>query len=89
MAIDIQIPEFSESITEGTIGSWIKSVGEKVLEGETIVEVETDKVVLEIPAPVSGVIEAIDKHENDVVNSLEVIGRIIEADNSYSGPPEC
>ena len=82
MAIDIQIPEFSESITEGTIGSWIKGVGEKVLEGETIVEVETDKVVLEIPAPVSGIIEVINKHENDVVNSLEVIGQIVKSDNA-------
>ena len=82
MAIDIQIPEFSESITEGTIGSWIKGVGEKVLEGETIVEVETEKVVLEIPAPVSGIIEVINKHENDVVNSLEAIGQIVKSENA-------
>ncbi len=76
MAIDIQIPEFSESISEGTIGSWIKNIGDKVSEGETIVEVETDKVVLEIPAPASGVITQILKNENDIVNSLEVIGQL-------------
>lgn len=76
MAVDIQIPEFPESISEGTIGSWIKNVGDEVAEGETIVEVETDKVVLEIPAPVSGVIATIDKDENAIVSSLEIIGQI-------------
>lgn len=76
MAIDIQIPEFPESISEGTIGSWIKNVGDEVAEGETIVEVETDKVVLEIPAPISGVISNIVKNENEMVNSLEVVGQI-------------
>lgn len=76
MAIEIQIPEFSESISEGTIGSWVKNVGDNVTEGETIVEVETDKVVLEIPAPSSGVISDILKNENETVASLEVIGRM-------------
>ena len=78
MTIDIQIPEFPESISEGTIGAWVKKAGDKVAEGETIVEVETDKVVLEIPAPASGVIEQVIKNENDTVNSLEVIGHISE-----------
>jgi len=76
LAIDIKIPEFSESISEGTVGTWIKNVGDKVVEGETVVEIETDKVVLEIPAPASGVIEEIIKNENETVSDLEVIGRM-------------
>ena len=81
MAIDIQIPEFPESITEGTIGAWVKNVGDMVTEGETIVEVETDKVVLEIPAPANGVIEKILKSENDTVSSNEVVGQLVEQDS--------
>ena len=77
MAIDIAIPEFPESISEGTIGSWIKNVGDSVVEGETIVEIETDKVVLEIPAPANGVVEKILKQENDTVGSHEVIGQLV------------
>ena len=80
MAIDIQIPEFPESITEGTIGAWVKNVGDMVTEGETIVEVETDKVVLEIPAPANGVIEKVLKSENDTVSSNEVVGQLVEQD---------
>ncbi len=79
MTINIQIPEFSESISEGTIGAWIKNVGDQVTEGETIVEVETDKVVLEIPSPANGVIEKIIKSENETVNSQEVIGILVES----------
>ena len=71
MSIDVKIPEFSESISEGSIGAWIKKVGDIVDAGETIVEVETDKVVLEIPAPASGKLTKILKQENDVVNSQE------------------
>ncbi len=76
MTIDIKIPEFSESIAEGTVGTWVKNVGDNVVEGETVVEIETDKVVLEIPAPASGVIEEIIKNENETVSDLEVIGRM-------------
>lgn len=74
MTIDIKIPEFSESISEGTISAWLKKVGDPVEEGETLVEIETDKVVLEIPSPIAGVIEKIIKDENEIVNSHEIIG---------------
>ncbi len=88
MAIEIQIPEFPESISEGTIGSWIKSVGDTVTEGETIVEVETDKVVLEIPAPADGVIEKIIKAENEQVTSRQVIGMLTPQEASDENVPE-
>ncbi len=82
MAIDIQIPEFSESISEGTISTWLKNIGDSVSEGETLVEIETDKVVLEIPSPATGVLEKIIKNENDIVNSHEVIGELAESGES-------
>lgn len=76
MTIEIKIPEFSESISEGTISTWLKNVGDAVDEGETLVEIETDKVVLEIPSPSAGVLEKIVKQENETVNSQEVIGQL-------------
>jgi 2-oxoglutarate dehydrogenase E2 component (dihydrolipoamide succinyltransferase) len=79
LAIDIKIPEFSESISEGTISAWLKKVGDPVDEGETLVEIETDKVVLEIPSPATGVIEKILKDENETVISHEVIGQLGES----------
>ncbi|MDW3094477.1 MAG: 2-oxoglutarate dehydrogenase complex dihydrolipoyllysine-residue succinyltransferase [Gammaproteobacteria bacterium] len=84
MTIDIKIPEFSESISEGTISTWVKNVGDHVVEGETLVEIETDKVVLEIPAPASGVIEKIAKSENETVSSHEVIGSLAESSQDLS-----
>ena len=82
MSIEVKIPEFSESISEGSIGSWMKSVGDVVEAGETIVEIETDKVVLEIPAPASGKIVEILKKENDVVTSQELIAVLEGVDNT-------
>ena len=79
MSTDVTIPEFSESISEGTVGAWLKQVGEAVTQGETLVEIETDKVVLEIPAPATGVLEKIIKAQNETVASNEVIGVLNES----------
>ncbi len=84
MNIDIKIPEFSESISEGTVSTWIRKVGDHVDEGETLVEIETDKVVLEIPSPATGVIEKIIKDENEIVNSHEVIGQLSESSQNIA-----
>ena len=81
MKVDVVIPEFAESITEGVIGDWLKSAGDQVEEGETLLEVETDKVVLEIPSPAKGVLEAVTKHANDTVVSGEVIA-VLETESS-------
>ena len=77
MKTDITIAGMSESVAEGTVGSWLKNIGDEVVAGETIVEIETDKVVLEIPAPVAGVLEKIVKNANDTVVNNEVIGVIV------------
>ncbi len=84
MSIEVKIPEFSESISEGSIGAWIKNIGDVVNAGETIVEVETDKVVLEIPAPANGKIIKILKQENDVVNSQELVAILEEIKDEES-----
>jgi 2-oxoglutarate dehydrogenase E2 component (dihydrolipoamide succinyltransferase) len=88
LAIDIKIPEFSESISEGTISAWLKKIGDHVNEGETLVEIETDKVLLEIPSPASGILEKIIKDENDIVNSNEVVGQLTESSEKTSQEPK-
>ncbi|MCF6776745.1 2-oxoglutarate dehydrogenase complex dihydrolipoyllysine-residue succinyltransferase [Thiotrichales bacterium 19X7-9] len=73
----MKVPQFPESITEGTIANWHKKVGEQVEENDVIVEIETDKVVMEVPAMESGVISGILKTEGDIVLTEEVIGTLI------------
>jgi len=75
MAIEIKAPQFPESVADGTIATWYKKVGEAVSRDELIVDIETDKVVLEIVAPEDGVICEIIKDEGDVVLSQELIAR--------------
>jgi len=73
MNIEIRIPQLSESVTEATLVSWHKQVGEAVAEGENLIDIETDKVVLELPASKSGVLCKIIKGDGEKVVSGEVI----------------
>lgn len=77
MAQEIKAPSFPESIADGTISNWLKKSGEAVKRDELIVEIETDKVMLEVVAPVDGVL-TITKNEGDTVLSNEVIGSVEE-----------
>ena len=74
--VEIQMPQMGESVTEGTILEWHKKEGDSVEEGETVVEVSTDKVDAEIPAPASGVITKILKAEDDTVKVGEAMAEI-------------
>ncbi|PIE44048.1 MAG: dihydrolipoyllysine-residue succinyltransferase [Gammaproteobacteria bacterium] len=74
MTIEIKAPTFPESVVDGTVATWHKQPGEAVSRDELIVDIETDKVVLEVVAPADGVIDSITKGEGDVVLSGEVIG---------------
>lgn len=74
MSTEIKAPTFPESVADGTIATWHKKAGEQVARDELIVDIETDKVVLEVVAPDNGVIDSILKNEGDVVLSGEVIG---------------
>jgi 2-oxoglutarate dehydrogenase E2 component (dihydrolipoamide succinyltransferase) len=65
--VEIQMPQMGESVTEGTVLEWHKHEGEFVEEGETVVEVSTDKVDAEVPAPASGTITSILKAEDETI----------------------
>ncbi len=80
MAIELKIPESGESITEVQIGEWRKAEGDRVEQDEIVVEIETDKASMELPAPVAGVISKILKQTGETVSVGEVIGRIEEGD---------
>lgn len=78
MTTEIKAPTFPESVQDGTIVTWHKQVGESVSRDELLVEVETDKVVLEVVSPADGTVSEIVKPEGEVVLSTEVLGRIEE-----------
>ncbi|MDG0856099.1 2-oxoglutarate dehydrogenase complex dihydrolipoyllysine-residue succinyltransferase [Roseateles puraquae] len=74
--VDVQVPQFSESVSEGTLLTWKKKPGEAVTVDETLVEIETDKVVLEVPAPATGVLAEIIKGDGSTVVSQELLAKI-------------
>src|SRR5262249_14255178 len=76
MAVEIRVPALGESIVEATVGKWLKQVGDTVAAGETLVDLETDKVNVEVAAEQAGVLEQIVKDEGQNVGVGEVIGII-------------
>ena len=86
MSIEIKSPTFPESVADGTVANWVKKEGESVEQDEVIAEIETDKVVLEVVAPVSGTITKIVKQEGEIVNSSELIAEFNEGDSEHAKP---
>ena len=96
MSEKITVPTLGESVTEATVSKWLKSKGEKVATDEPIVELETDKVNVEVPAPSNGVLESISVQEGETVNVGALLGIInsstkkildkIEEEKPYSPP---
>lgn len=76
MIIEIKAPVFPESIADGTIVAWHKQAGEAVRRGENLVDIETDKVVFDTPAPQSGVLQEIVCNEGETVTSGQVLARL-------------
>jgi len=76
MLIEVKIPQLSESVAEATLVSWHKNVGDAVARDENLIDIETDKVVLELPAPDAGVLVEVLKGNGDTVVSGELIARI-------------
>ncbi len=76
MLIDVKIPQLSESVSEATLVSWHRKVGEPVARDENLIDIETDKVVLELPAPQGGVLAEIVKGDGQAVTAGEIIARI-------------
>ena len=84
MAIELKAPAFPESVADGEIACWHKSVGDSVNRDELLVEIETDKVVMEVVAPVHGVLTEILKAEGETILSTELIARIEEGEAASS-----
>ncbi|MET3924294.1 2-oxoglutarate dehydrogenase complex dihydrolipoyllysine-residue succinyltransferase [Devosia sp. 2618] len=76
MSTEIRVPTLGESVTEATIGQWFKKVGDTVSADEPLVELETDKVTIEVPAPASGVLEAIAAEAGATVDVGALLGAI-------------
>jgi len=85
MSIEVKVPVLPESVSDATIATWHKKVGDAVKRDENLVDLETDKVVLEVPATVDGVLKEIRHAEGDTVNSEQVIA-IIEAGAVAAAP---
>jgi pyruvate/2-oxoglutarate dehydrogenase complex dihydrolipoamide acyltransferase (E2) component len=81
MATDVTVPTLGESITEATLGQWLKQPGETVKVDEPIASLETDKVAVEVPSPVAGVIGELVVAEGDTVS----VGRCVRADQRDAG----
>ena len=76
MIVEVNVPVFAESITEGTLLKWYKKVGESVARDETLVDIETDKVVLEVPAPQAGVLVEIVVQDGETVTTQQLLAKI-------------
>ncbi len=86
MAVELRVPEVGESITEVQIGTWLKAEGDSVERDEAVVEIESDKATLELPAPVSGTIEKLLKKKGDVVKIGELIATLAEGAGNGAKP---
>lgn len=76
MIVEVNVPVFAESVTEGTLVAWYKKVGEAVARDEVLVDIETDKVVLEVPAPQAGVLVEIIVQDGATVESQQLLAKI-------------
>ena len=88
MSVEIKAPIFPESVADGTVATWHKKPGEAVKRDELIVDIETDKVVLEVLAPGDGVISDVLKQEGDTVLSQEVLATFNEGAAATASAPE-
>jgi 2-oxoglutarate dehydrogenase E2 component (dihydrolipoamide succinyltransferase) len=86
MAIEIKVPALGESVTEATVGQWFKKPGEAVKADEPIVELETDKVTVEVPAPAAGVLADIQVEQGATVGIGSVLGSIKEGAAATASP---
>lgn len=86
MIIEVKVPQLSESVSEGTLTAWKKKIGEAIARDEIVIEIETDKVVLEVPATDAGVLVEIVKGDGETVVSGEVIAKIDTAAQAAAAP---
>src|SRR5260370_8317375 len=84
---DIRVPALGESVTEATIGKWFKKPGDAVVVDEPLVELETDKVTIEVPAPAAGVLAAIAAKDGETVAVGALLGQIKEGEAAPGKAP--
>ena len=87
MATDVEVPALGESITEGTLANWLKKPGESVAADEPIAELETDKVSVEVPSPIAGVLTEQLAQAGDTVAVGAVIARVDQSATAAPGAP--
>lgn len=87
MSNEIRVPTLGESVTEATIGQWFKKPGEAIAADEPLVELETDKVTVEVPAPTAGVMGEILVQEGDTVEVGALLGTVAEGDGAAPAKP--
>ena len=87
MAVDIKVPAMGESVTEATVARWFKNEGDAVARDEPLVELETDKVTVEVPAPVDGVIASVAVQTGATVGVGTLLGTIAEGQASAGAKP--
>ena len=80
MSIEVKVPGLPESVADATVATWHKKVGDAVKRDENLLDLETDKVVLEVPAPVDGVLEKILVNAGDVVKAADLLAMIKEGE---------
>ncbi|TCT45006.1 2-oxoglutarate dehydrogenase complex dihydrolipoyllysine-residue succinyltransferase [Martelella mediterranea] len=86
MATEIRVPTLGESVTEATVGTWYKKVGDAIAADEPIVELETDKVTIEVPAPAAGTLSEITAQEGETVELDALLGQIAEGEGAAAAP---
>ena len=85
MQMEIRVPTLGESMSEATIGQWFKAVGDSVAQDETLLELETDKITVEVPAPVSGTLTEVVAETGATVEIGALLGRVEEGEGAVGG----
>ena len=80
-SVDILVPDLPESVADATVATWHKKPGDAVVRDEVLVEIETDKVVLEVPASADGILDAVLEDEGTTVTSRQILGRLREGNS--------
>jgi 2-oxoglutarate dehydrogenase E2 component (dihydrolipoamide succinyltransferase) len=88
MTTEVRVPQLPESVADATLVAWHKKVGETVARDENLADLETDKVVLEVPAPTSGIVKSLDKQAGTTVTSGELLAVIDEQPGAAAPPPK-
>ena len=86
MATEVRVPTLGESVSEATIGTWLKQVGDTVKVDEPLVELETDKVSIEVPSPVSGVLSEILAKDGETVEVNALLAQVTEGEGGAAAP---